>query len=813
MSEKMQDNFEPNEQSPAEKGGAPEDLPVTNDIKSELSEEQEREETSTEAEEPAAEAEEKSPSEKVRRDEEEAMASEGPSEETGLITTEKTQKERIRKEHLREKVEQQRAEKYGIDRSSGAWQIAKKSVEMALNTAGSITGTRIGWELPKFAMDYFRKKKQCSALDKATMDLLAEARASLKVKYDEKVIAAKRFEKLSEEEKNIFMTKLRSWDEELLLKNLERVRKTLAETNEYPQFTEDEKRQHMNAVNEVEQACRYIADKLGINMETAHSVHEEIVLYGIQGLNTWQEKTKEEINALKEEKEGQPGGLREKIKGLEARLKEAKMVPDEKKSLRTELAHILKEYRHKEKELGNMQKEQLGEVLGSYLNNKAQALVVGREAVNTLSIAVAAPGLRAVGYSAFAVFERARKAVEVYDREHLRAGDATTTGKWSAAYQSMKNAFGETWHSLKPLATDERGAAQRGMELVSSLGIVLRAAGLAEYEVAMQTGNMTPQEGFEKLREAVTEGRISDVFAQGWENWKGNLERLAAYVGYRPGEEEVKAIPVEEKGAYETLTEMRKEELAAHTAQQEAYAHGLMQEHLGGAINVHDVFGADTPLAQEIEHMGISQEELAFVGKIRELGVTPDDFVNIKSVAELSDLMDKVHHAELGANGPEVARAIFAQPEFAEKLDNPVVAALLKNESLSGDRVEEILQSDKFATIPKGGSVSEALGMRMAPDAKITVINPDGSVIEKFDANLVHPGDTVMHNAEGTITVFKTSEVSVHENQSLAGVYETIRNDLNAKGIPEQVQQAMNRGDGYWTGQISRAEAKAVTGL
>lgn len=490
--------------------------------------------------------------------------------------------------------------------------------------------------------------------------------------------------------------------------------------------------------------------------------------------------------------------VRERITGLETRLKEARMKPDEKKALRTELAHILKEYRHSEKELGNMRDEQLGALLGSYLNNKAQAWLVAKEAVNTLSVAVAAPALRLLGYTAFSAAERTQKAVESYNREHLRAKDATAGGKFTAVYQSMKKAFSETWRGLDVLSPDERSGTKRALELTSSLGTVFRAAGLAEFEYALQTGSITPQDGFEKLRDAVEEGRVGAAFGQAGENWLGNAKRLLHMDGIVEREPKVTQPTPGGKTAWEALAE-RHQENAGRTAQE-----------TGATDFIKKAFG-EGALAKEALLGGVTREELGLAEKALALGLHPDDFSSYAhSPAELSKMIDVVEKLSLGENTPDVLKTLLDHPETIDKLDDTLTRELLALPNINEEHVERILTADTITSVGKGESVSEALGLRLAPDAQITVVNPDGTVLENFDANLVHAGDTVVHNTDGNITIYKTSEITVRPEQSLQGIYNSIEKDLNDSGIPKELQRALNHGENTWENRISRAEAGEI---
>src|SRR3989338_7671331 len=71
------------------------------------------------------------------------------AEETGMEENKEKPWKQLSAEKLearKEKVERNRDEKYGGDKSSGKWKILKRGVGMLVNTAGSILGARVAWE-------------------------------------------------------------------------------------------------------------------------------------------------------------------------------------------------------------------------------------------------------------------------------------------------------------------------------------------------------------------------------------------------------------------------------------------------------------------------------------------------------------------------------------------------------------------------------------------------------------------------------------------------------------------------------------------
>src|SRR3972149_8753340 len=100
--------------------------------------------------------------------EEETTREENKEKPRGQLTAEKL-------EARKEKVERNRDEKYGVDKSSVKWKILKSGVGMLVNIAGSILGARVAWEAPKLVYNYFKKKGQREKLSDTTMRILKEA--------------------------------------------------------------------------------------------------------------------------------------------------------------------------------------------------------------------------------------------------------------------------------------------------------------------------------------------------------------------------------------------------------------------------------------------------------------------------------------------------------------------------------------------------------------------------------------------------------------------------------------------------------------
>jgi len=73
----------------------------------------------------------------------------------GVVSEEQTRRNRL-SERRREKVERNKAEKYGVDQSSLGMKIGRSF----LQSAGSVLGVRSVWETGKLLSDYYKKKGQ-----------------------------------------------------------------------------------------------------------------------------------------------------------------------------------------------------------------------------------------------------------------------------------------------------------------------------------------------------------------------------------------------------------------------------------------------------------------------------------------------------------------------------------------------------------------------------------------------------------------------------------------------------------------------------
>ena len=441
-----------------------------------------REDVSSKPENIAAEQEDAAQAEETGLEENINRENSAKTEEIDLTDKEKPS---AAKKHSDRGLTPQEAkdEKYGVDKSSGKWKILKSGVGMLVNTAGSILGARVAWEAPKLVYNYFKKKGQREKLSDTTMHILKEAQKTQKIKISDEEI-----EKESEKIHNERLWGVISW---------ESIDNILADKGVRPGSEE--------------------ADAFMKQWDRDEAVKRLKEKGGFDKTEKWAGKK-------------ESGPVFEKIKELNQKLKEVKLPPNEKKDLREKMAQILKEYRLQDKELADVKTEKLGKLLDTYINNKAQALLTAKEALNTASIAIGVPLLRVGVYSAFSAAERWQKIADQYNKDGGKEGESKAK---TIAKGMTLGAVKETVHGLTLGAFDKekKGIIQRGFGFLSSVGTLLRFAGLAEYEYALQSGRMTIQEGAQKLREELAAGNISGALEQAAGNWLNNAERVLGYVG------------------------------------------------------------------------------------------------------------------------------------------------------------------------------------------------------------------------------------------------------------------------------------------
>ncbi|MDP2586609.1 MAG: hypothetical protein Q8P32_02440 [Candidatus Komeilibacteria bacterium] len=127
-----------------------------------------------------------------------------------------------------------------------------------------------------------------------------------------------------------------------------------------------------------------------------------------------------------------------------------------------------------------------------------------------------------------------------------------------------------------------------------------------------------------------------------------------------------------------------------------------------------------------------------------------------------------------------------------------------------------------YGEVDKNKSVSEALNKAMAPNATVTVINPDGKVLltangqpVKFYANLAHEGDQVFEvkHADGSKEIFvQKAGVTVKEGQSLQGRYDEIAAKFKLDQIPPDFKDKFNtdKDQGGFHQRLNYQEAQAA---
>lgn len=676
-----------------------------------------------------------------------------------------------KKKEISERAMQLRNEKYGDNHSSVGWKLLKNFG----NSAGSIVGARVAWEGRKLWKDWRRK----SAVGNITENLMEESRTVLKKKGISAEEIKLEAEKIKQErERNETLSHIQT-DEMLRSKRLE---------------------------------------------PGSDDAHEFMM--------KWDRK--EAIKRLKKEKgadkkveekvtEGR-GPVREKIRALEGKLKKAKISPEDKRKVRDHLASILKDYRHKEKESGDDRTRKIERVLDTYMSNKAQALLVAKEALNTASIIAIAPWLRLGGYAAFAGLERGAKAMNAYDKEHFNINKDKESHWVEKGKTVLKDVF---WNSFKETARGasfntlfkekEKGGWAKGGEFVSSFFTALRFVGLAEYGAMGYMGKL-PTQDYDKLKEMIVDVKsfrdVGNVALQAGQNWFGNLERLAGYAGidlHKHLESAAGYLGYDMKsgggGANGAVDYEKFNKVFGTGPRGEVPSAEEIQR-----VQISSVFGADSPIAHKIMEGGVTQDEARLVGSLNELGLRAVDLHNFQGApGDLSHLVDQVSKLNLGVSQPGILKELISNPIAAKNFNNQAVQDILAKGKFSSEHIKDILSAKHIARIDKpGGSISEALHKAMGQNDKVTVVNPDGKILHNFDANLAHRGDTVVQGADGSITVFKTSDVSVKAGQSLEKVYTDIAGKLDKAGVPNEVRERFNEGVGYWGEKITHGESEKM---
>ena len=243
--------------------------------------------------------------------------------------------------------------------------------------------------------------------------------------------------------------------------------------------------------------------------------------------------SEEEKNLFEEDKEGR-GPVRQKLMNFNEKLKNVNLPEAEKKELRHQMAVILKERRHSTEKIDKQKTNEIGKVFDVFASNSAQRMVVAREVINTVSIFAMMPWLRTVGYAGFAAASSIVKAENAYDKKHF-GEQSNIKEKLSSIGKAITiDSAKETFHGLTgnffSKEGKKKGFWQRVASFGSAFGSVLRIAGIAEFEHALQAGNTIMTEGGEKFGEALMGGHIGEALKQGGENWVHNTQRVLSYI-------------------------------------------------------------------------------------------------------------------------------------------------------------------------------------------------------------------------------------------------------------------------------------------
>ncbi|MBI2451305.1 MAG: hypothetical protein HYV52_03185 [Parcubacteria group bacterium] len=431
------------------------------------------------------------------------------------------------------------------------------------------------------------------------------------------------------------------------------------------------------------------------------------------------EKQKAEREKL-EAKAGAERPVLAAIKELNAKLKEAKMPPEEKKKMRSELAVILQEYKHKGKDLEKAKTEKTGKLLDLYINNSAQKMVVAREAVNTLSIATFTPWLRTVGYAAFAGLEKVTKAGQNYEKKHFKEteGWRKDFGKFGAVAKNLTiDSARETFNGLtfNYFNKEKKGKIQTGAEFASSMFMLMRVVGLYEFEKAMQSGSLPIQEGAKKFWENFEKGDLEGALRQGGENMLANAQRLLSHVGLAENPDQAMKKLMEGgrpqgKGLFETIQEERKGEkqegLGAVILEK---AKGEYRERLGkeialaGLATIHQGEGIEHGLIRQLEFdpaaHGFKGDSNNFVevhrwaqGEAHKIAVE-NNFINPATGEETRVIFDAKHPAEYILK-PEGSVDVVNRNEYSWKPAEETKKVLENARNLSIKTPEELMKEN-----------------------------------------------------------------------------------------------------------------------
>ena len=501
-----------------------------------------------------------------------------------------------------------------------------------------------------------------------------------------------------------------------------------------------------------------------------------------------------------EKEEGEHFEVREAIEDLNSRLKLTKEGSQKGSEQRNLIAKMLWENRHKETALKEERHEEITKILDDYTTTKVTGIQATRESLNTLFVASGTYGLRGLSYGALALIEREQRIEKEMKKE----------GKKGEKIEKLKRIFvdGVKETALGAVGVGKGTKKEKILRGIKSWGTLLRFAGITS------TMTFSPESyNIDKVLDTL-EGKTS--WSEIGNNFYDNFERvietpgkLKKLAGFGASEAEAEPLPFSAEGKIAEAVEKAKG--IQGLKQMVADKFGLNIEDLKDVTGDNDVgnddiaqiqseklggFELKEPLSGDAFKSLEGEDNLVLVKKILADGQPSETELNILK----SDLPDKIRLALLGDSANQ-----------AQNLENIQKIAASNPEIMTGlDEVAGNEEIVRMAQIPKGGNISEVLDKAMAKDSAITVINPDGTKIVNFDANLVHPGDTVIETSDGEIIVLKTSGMGVEEGMSLEGIYDKIQTNLDKEGIPQEVQDYFNtnRAQGGWLGRIDAAEAK-----
>jgi len=506
-----------------------------------------------------------------------------------------------------------------------------------------------------------------------------------------------------------------------------------------------------------------------------------------------------------EEKEGEEehSEVREAIKDLNGRLKLTKEGSEKGSEQRNLIAKMLRENRYKETTLKEDRHTEITKILDDYTTTKVTGIQAARESLNTLFVASGTFGLRGLSYGALAIAERGQRI-----KKEARQKDEKIESR-----ELLKKVFidgiKETYQGA--LFKGEGTGKQKAFRAIKSYGSIARFIGIA-VGMKFSPGNYNIDKVLNTLEGKTSWGEMGNNFSDNFERIIDTPGRLKKFVGLGTGEVEAAEIETGVLSPDEKIAEaVEKAKGIQGLKQMVADKFGINVEGLKDVTGDGDVSNADItqiqseklggfdikePLSAENFESLQGEKNLIIVQKILADGQSSETELNILK----SQLPDKIKLALLSDSANQ-----------AENLENIQRIAAGNPKILEG--LNEITGREgitRMAQIPKGGNISEVLGKAMAKDSAITVINPDGTKILDFDANLVHPGDTVIETGDGEICVLKTSGTEVEEGMSLEGIYDKIQDNLDKEGIPQEVQDYFNtnRAQGGWLGRIDAAEAK-----